>query len=123
LLRVFLLTNERMTGTLGNVPWHAKTVWADRVAGAEFAKALTILAADFPTTPMWLTAFEDTASPRPGMAEVFFDPSKDQSVVHPPDIVYSTPLQVPVELAFLGAICLAVVGWAAWKEVRRATAK
>ena len=120
-LRVFLLSSERMSGTLGNIPWHAKTVWADRFTDAKFGESLKI--PDFPATP-WLTAFEDTASPRPGSAEVFFDPSSERSVVHPPDVVhYGPPVVVPVELAFLGAICVAVVGWAAWREVRRGKAK
>jgi Uncharacterized protein conserved in bacteria (DUF2330) len=118
-LRVFLLANERMSGTLGNIPWHAKTVWADRVADAKPAEMVTIPATDMPT-PMWLTAFEDTASPRPATAEVFFDASKDQSVVHPADILHQMPpFRVPVELAFLGAVCVAVVGWAAVTEIRR----
>ena len=114
-LRVFLLSNERMAGTLGNIPWHAKTVWADRFADAEITETLAIPAAEFPASA-WLTAFEDRASPRPGNAEVFFDPATDRSVVHPPDIlVEGPPVVIPVELAFLAAICLLVVAWAAWK--------
>jgi Uncharacterized protein conserved in bacteria (DUF2330) len=122
-LRVFLVSNERMTGTLGNLPWHAKTVWADRFADAEITESLAIPAAEFPASA-WLTAFEDTASPRPGNAEVFFDPSSDRSVVHPPDILVELPpVMIPVELAFLAVVCLAVVVWAAWKEIRRSKAK
>ncbi|HEX3315336.1 MAG TPA: DUF2330 domain-containing protein [Gemmataceae bacterium] len=121
-LRIFLLSSERMSGTLGNIPWHAKTVWADRFAVTGFAESLKIPATDFPVSP-WLTAFEDTASPRPGSAEVFFDPSFDRNIVHPPDIVhYAPPVVVPVELAFLAAIVIAFVGWAAWRQMRRAKA-
>jgi hypothetical protein len=122
-LRVFLLSNERMTGTLGNIAWHAKTVWADRFADAEITETLAIPAAEFPASA-WLTAYEDRASPRPGNAEVFFDPSTDRSVVHPPDIlVEHPPVRIPVELAFLAGGCLAVVAWAAWKQIRRLNAK
>jgi hypothetical protein len=72
----------------------------------------------------WLTAFEDTASPRPGNAEVFFDPASDRSVVHPPDIlIHGPPVIVPVELAFLAVGCLGLIAWAAWKRVRRSTAR
>ncbi len=114
-LRVFFLSDERMAGKLGSLPWHAKTVWADRVDDtlkSELPKSLTIPGEDLPQT-LWLTAFEDTASPRPGSAEVFFDGSTDKSVVHPPDIlVHRAPMMVPVELVFFAVLLLvlAVLG-------------
>ena len=98
-----------MSGTLGSFPWHAKTVWADRVDGAFKARlpiGLTIPVGDFPENP-WLTAFEDSASPRPGSAEVFFEESSDKGVVHPPDIlVPGPPTVVPIELVVVPGLLL-----------------
>jgi len=111
-LRVFFLGNNRMAGSLGAAPWNAETVWADAVDASlidTMAKDLGIPHEEFPKGT-WLTVFKDTASPRPGTAEVFFDASADKSVKRPPDIIVrSAPTVIPLEpvlvvVLFVGTI-------------------
>lgn len=106
-LRVYFLAAQREAGTLGSTPWHAETVYADALADG----VVTNLAADldlprksFPEK-VWLTAFKDTASPRPGSAEVFFEPAKDTATIHPPDIlVPGEKTRVPIGLIVIVAL-------------------
>jgi hypothetical protein len=54
---------------------------------------------------LWLTAFEDKSSPRPGVADLYFDPAAQQTVLVP--IVYwpeDRRVPIPVELVLVGAI-------------------
>jgi hypothetical protein len=91
LLRVFLLADRRMAGTLGDgkEPWPGRTVWADRLDIDAFNGLMRQLKLLLPlnVAPLWLTVFEDPSSPRPGTADVFFAPSQDQSTVKRPPVV------------------------------------
>lgn len=73
------------------------------------AKATGVPLADIPS-PAWLTGFEDSASPRPGAEEVFFEPSADKSAIRPPDrIVYYNSLWIPLDCAFAGVLLVTLI--------------
>ncbi len=95
-LRVFLLSNQRYEGTLGESgSWPATTPYANDVSSSagwitshlklgetEFAKTLE--------RAKYLTEFEDRSFPRPGTDEVYFRPAADQSAKERPPIVHTT---------------------------------
>lgn len=111
MLRVFLLSSERMTASLGDKGWDARVPWADVVD--EKARANLVQHLDVPETSLpgklWLTTFEDESSPRPGNADVYFSPASEQTPVRPPDVVIRHPRIIPLELVVLGVLG-AVVG-------------
>lgn len=95
-LRVFLLSDLRYEGTLGDSgSWPATTPYANDVSNSvgwitshlklgetEFAKTLE--------RAKYLTEFEDRFFPRPGTDEVYFRPAADQSAKERPPIVHTT---------------------------------
>jgi hypothetical protein len=108
LLRVFFLSDRRMAARLGEDPWPAETYWADQLEDGQRQKLATDLGfkktAALPATA-WLTTFNDRASPRPGNADVFFEPAPFQESVRPPDIVHrSAPIVIPLELIIVAGI-------------------
>jgi hypothetical protein len=86
-LRVFFLSDERSSGTLGNSgAWSGKTMWSDRIADGDHARLFKELKlAPQDKGAGWLTEFIDESSPRPGTDEIFFRADADQSIVHRPD--------------------------------------
>jgi len=92
-LRVFLLSNQRYEGTLGeDGSWPANTLWADNVAtfGQQITSELKLDETDFAPSLQnanYLTEFEDRSFPRPGTDEIYFRPSADQSTKERPPIV------------------------------------
>jgi hypothetical protein len=69
---------------------------------------------------VWLTAFEDSASPRPGTADLYFSPALSQEEVHRPPVVYVEHYDLT------GWVCLGVVvllslvlGLFVWKQWSR----
>ncbi|MGH9753181.1 MAG: DUF2330 domain-containing protein [Blastocatellia bacterium] len=79
LLRIFLLSETRMEGTLGanaSSVWPGRTVWADRIYEGDHRMFNSLVPRDGLSEPKtWLTVFEDKSSPRPGTDEVYFAPS------------------------------------------------
>ncbi len=106
-LRVYFLAAQRESGTLGSTPWHAETVYAESLAESrvtQLASDLDLPRTAFPDT-VWLTAFKDSASPRPGSAEVFFEPATDSASVHPPDVIVPGPkTPIPLGLVVVGVM-------------------
>ena len=92
-LRVFLLSNQRYEGTLGeDGSWPANTLWADNVAtfGQQITSELKLDETDFAPSLQnanYLTEFEDRSFPRPGTDEIYFRQSADQSTKERPPIV------------------------------------
>ncbi|MEM9189346.1 MAG: DUF2330 domain-containing protein [Myxococcota bacterium] len=113
LLRVYLVSEERMEGRVEGV--------ADSFADVPFSapsdeleEALQDLGVELPPT-LWLTAFEDRSTERP-FADVFFRRS-DQGEVRPDPIVIergTTFIPLPVEPLVLGA-----VGFFFWRYRKR----
>jgi len=117
MLRVYVVSDARMAGKIGKSgEWPGQLKYADKtgsirrlLAGAMDAKAL-------PETA-WITAFEDTASPRPGTDELFFTPAPDQAAVRPAPIIVDKRqhIWIPLELILLLVFGL---GWI-WRKLRR----
>src|SRR5262249_39676699 len=83
LLGVFFVGDRRFDGELGGAKqlWPGKTVWAGvlKPDAVEAVADKIKLAVGAP--PVWLTVFEDSSSPRPGTADVFFVPAASQDEV------------------------------------------
>jgi hypothetical protein len=110
LLRVFFLSNERVTGELANPGgWPGKASWAGAVKDAPslFSGALGI--EEIPPAPV-LTTLDDRSSPRPGVADVFFVRDADQRELRPPPVTVEDPIVIPVPLELVGLFgCASVV--------------
>ena len=112
-LRVFFIGPGRFDGAIGEAgaPWPGKPLWSNRY------KRTMVPEKPWPFAlpeGAWLTAFEDTSSPRPGTDDVFFSPAKDPSPVVPPPIVIKSPLTIPVPLELVvlaGVGAFFVVRW------------
>lgn len=99
LLRVFVLADSRLAGTLGDGnsgKWPGRTVWANKIdpATAGTVAAAAKLPADA-NREWFLTEFEDAASPRPGTDEVYFAPAADQATVERPPVKVYEYREVP----------------------------
>lgn len=117
-LRVFFISNERVTGALDekatNVPWPGKTEWAGKLpdsARTELLDSLKLKPEQLPTGTT-LTAFEDRSTPRPGTVDVFFSRASDQNAVEPPPIIEyrDVPRIIPIE-GILLLMFIVYVGW------------
>jgi hypothetical protein len=90
LLRVFLIGTRRMNGALEDKkPWPGRTVWANHLTAKQASALQDKLEKNEITLPEkpYLTVFDDSSSPRPGTADLFFSPSADQSTVSRPPII------------------------------------
>jgi hypothetical protein len=91
LLRVYFIGTKRMAGVLGEDrnPWPGNTVWSNTITATDWGRLRADLKVEGQPVPAdaWLTIFEDPSSPRPGTADVYFEPSGDQSTVKRPDII------------------------------------
>ena len=110
LLRVALAFDQPMSGKLGNAAWHADIRWSDQLRADQ--RSFLVDRTGVPDTSLpanvWLTVFDDRASPRPGKEEVYFEASPGRSPIRPRDHVrYVDQVLVPVDCAvifFLGLI-------------------
>lgn len=108
-LRVFYVGETRAEATIGDgsTPFRGKTSWAGPLP-LHVALPVAI------PPGAWLTAFEDDASPRPGVDELWLDPAKDRAPVKPPPVVVRRPTKLP-----LPADVLLALGGLAFVLVRR----
>src|SRR5262249_54133622 len=91
LLRVYLLAEKRMAGTLGEMgDWPGPVVWAARLRADQRRRLLGTLKLrrDPPPGSWWLTEFEARSAPRPGTDEVYFRPAADQAAVARPPVIH-----------------------------------
>ena len=104
-LRVFFVSDQRYAGALeSDAAWPAKVVYAGG-AGVELFDG--VVPEDAVPGAPYLTAYLDESSPRPGTADVFFEPSDDGDVTPEPIVhVIEEPVPIPLELVVpvLGAI-------------------
>ena len=123
-LRIYLLSQGRMEGTKGLTgaanSWPAQTLWANPLSSwpirrGDLAGDLALTEKQIPDG-LWMTAFEDRSSPRPGTDDVYFQPSPSQSSIAPPPEVevQDKRISIPVEplllvpaAALYGAVRLA----------------
>jgi hypothetical protein len=122
LLRVFLVSDKRTKGVLGDKDdaWPGKAVWSNRVPEADRKQLLDLvkLPIDAPPAEWWLTEFEDHSSPRPGKDDVFFTASEEQRPFERPPHIQYVSLSPPE-----GALCYALLACAglpllAWRRRR-----
>jgi hypothetical protein len=102
-LRVYFVSSTKVDGMFENGDLFPRKV--------KLATALAhgSVSAELPMPAMpFLTVFEDTSSPRPGVADVFFSPAKDPSPVLVPPIVIRRPTKIPLPLDLL-AVFVGVV--------------
>lgn len=126
LLRLFVLADQRMQGTIGDSgPQPATTVWAGRLSqrdGEWIGDLLSGSTADKTTVvsgrTLYLTELEDHSTPRPGTDELHLKVSADQSLIERPVEVrfytgyeYSPDLyQWPFILMGAGSVLLVLRG-------------
>ncbi len=145
LMRVFFVGPERVQGRLGLAPganWSGQPVWADALSAHQRGQLLAKLPLPHEAVPerSWLTVFEDTASPRQGTDEVYFEPTAP-AVLHRPPVTQEIyiedrsgsmgpggstasrgPMVLPFAAAIFGSVAmvlsLTVLAW--WLSARRA---
>jgi hypothetical protein len=120
LLRVLFVSNERMAGKLGDVPWQASVPWSDQLTDWQrwrLVDATGLPEDEFPTKA-WLTSFDDTASPRPSWDEVYFVPSSDQRPIRPKHIQFDE-IWIPIDAAVIVLFILGFVAFGVMRSLRR----
>lgn len=99
LLRVFVLADSRVAGTLGDGKsgdWPGRTVWANKIDPATAGTVTSAAKLPADANREWfLTEFEDAASPRPGTDEVYFSPAADQATVERSPVTVYEYREVP----------------------------
>ncbi len=95
-LRVYFVSSSKVEGALENGDlFPGKVKLAEAVGPGSIQVDLPMPAMPF------LTVFEDTSSPRPGVADVYFSPAKDPTPVPIPPIVVRRPTKIPLPLDLL----------------------
>lgn len=119
-LRLFVLSDERVSGTIGKgdgaKAWPGKTEWSNAVPAERMAAvAVRGKLPEAVGRRAWhLTEFLDRSSPRPGTDELYLSKSADQSSVErPPNVVWEE--YDPWPWLFGSAAALLALDW-----VRRA---
>jgi len=119
LLRVFFLSDAHVEGRLGQsgAAWPGQTVYSDTLPEdwrGDLARSLTLSPVQLPST-LRLTALEDRSSPRPGIDDVWFQPSAQQTPILPPPLIYDRDIPIPIPID-----ALLVTGlWSGWAIARR----
>lgn len=89
LLKVYFLSDGPVKGCLSNTDgWPGRADWSRPVDEAErtsLSRDLTLWPNQLPSK-MWLTVFSDNSSPRPGTADVYFQPAPPNDRNPFPDI-------------------------------------
>ncbi len=134
-LCVFFLSAQRAQGSMGRARsastasalisrlWPGHASWAGALSEARLGALATQLKMTRAQLPphLWMTAFEDFSSPRPGFDDVFFSPSTDQKrLVPPPNITRiesEVPVPIDVLLLALGGLVYALGNWSSLKRV------
>lgn len=120
-LKLFVLSDERVTGTIGSgekgAEWAARTEWSGKVPAERMAAVAERgkLPASVGQREWHLTEFVDNSSPRPGTDELYLTRADDQSAVERPPLVvweeYDPWPWVFGGIALLGGAALGAVAW------------
>lgn len=115
-LRVFLIGTQRMNGAIGSVQpknWPAEVRYANAIETQKLGALSTQLALKASQLPAqaWMTVWEDEASPRPGVDDVFFAPATNQEkLVPPPHIRFrEVNVYIPVDLALMAVFIIGII--------------
>jgi hypothetical protein len=105
-LRVFLVSDARMRGVMEDVdtPWPGVIKYAKK--HDDLATLLEgALSSDKLSKEMWLTAYEDSSSIRPGGGDLFFEASGEtKPVIPPPKIRNAGTREVPLCLDAIAVV-------------------
>lgn len=116
-LKVFFLSDARIQGSLGDQKWPGEVVWANQVDAAfheKIARECGLKSSQLPPN-LWLTAFQDKASPRPGTDDVFFANAATQNITVPPPIVIEDDWRFPLPLDLL-LLVIALITFVWWRR-------
>ena len=105
-LKVWFIGPERITGRVGDQPWSGQMYWSERINDHEVGGVKLAPGAR-------MTAFEDHATPRPGLDDLYFQPDADQREVVPPPLV-ETEIEithVPTDLVLAPVLVITFVLW------------
>ncbi len=113
-LRVLVLGTERMDGGMSAAasanpgPWPGRVAWSNALNADQSAPLSKQLAVGDDQLPgkLWMTAFEDYSTPRPGTQDVYFSRSPAQGPILPEPIIIERDERrgVPIELPLLGVV-------------------
>jgi hypothetical protein len=115
LLRIFLISSSRMEGKLDHpaTRYPGQAAWANRLSDERRAAVVAKIGgkekAILPASA-WLTVFDDRSSPRPGVADLYFSPSPDQSTIARPPIIHYNYVEPDERSEMLMAAALAAGG-------------
>jgi hypothetical protein len=104
-LRVFYVGPKRVDPLIGEgaTKFPGKIAWAGQLPQTMFDKLpVGVLAGS------WLTAIEDDSAPRPGVDELWLDPSRDQTVIKPPPIIQPIYDEIPLPLDVITLFGIAI---------------
>jgi hypothetical protein len=121
LLRVFFLADQRYAGKLEDGgEWPGKTVWAAPLPATVTQELTEHVSPTVVPEGIWLTTFEDSSSPRPGTADLYFSPALSQEKVHRPPVVYVEHYDltgwVCLGVVVLLALALGIFVWKRWSK-------
>jgi hypothetical protein len=135
LLRIFVVAPARMEGRLDHptTAWPGRAAWANTLADDRREKLAARLGGSTPVSmpeKPWMTVFEDSSSPRPGVADLFFSAAAEQSpLARPPIINYVYTDEAASPVVWWGGVLvlgssLLVIGmvFAVWRFALRGQA-
>ena len=105
-LKVWFIGPERITGRVGGQPWPGQMYWSESVKDHEVGGVKVAPGAR-------MTAFEDHATPRPGVDDLYFQRDADQREVVPAPLVETEveTTHVPADLVLAPVLVIASVLW------------
>ena len=125
-LRLFVLSDSRVSGTVGKAdeitPFPGITRWANQLDAGQVAKVATAgkLPESVGARNWHLTEIDDPSSPRAGFDELYLTPSADQSAVErPPHVNYEYYDPWPWVWMAVFAFGVAFVAQMIWRSVRK----
>lgn len=104
-LRVFYVGPKRVVPVIGDgaTKFPGKIAWAGELPHDMVDRLpVGVLAGS------WLTAIEDDSAPRPGVEELWLDPSKDQAAIKPRPIVVPVYDEIPLPLDVIALAGIAI---------------
>ena len=107
LLRIFMVSGERVGGTLGDKGrWSGNAVWADRLTPQQATQLADRLGVDKTVMPpdAWLTTFDDPTFPNPGSDDVYFRPDASEWPLHRPPLQRTVWVPADVVVFVVGLV-------------------
>lgn len=111
-LQVFFFSDSKVTGAIkdAQTPWPGRVIWAGEITDPSKILGDGASLTELPK-PLWLTAFEDSSSPRPGTNDLFFSPDKNQDPISLPPIISINKRHIVIPLDLIIPIIGILVFW------------